>query len=1028
MSGENARRAVGRGRDREARRTSRRVPSSAVPIGIVAIIGVLYAIGSLLGWGGSAFTAWAEVAAAAAATGSLLVAARRLNAAQPDGDPPDDSTLEDSRLDFQPGALPPDPTAAESMVDDAGSPARGQGETQWRASWRWYGIAAACWLVGSIGSAISPSSGRSAMSASVFDLFYLAAVIALVIGMVVPTRLPRDARTWLRYAGDTYVCVCALFVLGWVTLFSDLYRRSGETPAEFLLELLYPLVDTVLVCGALSFVLGAARGHRRSAWLGYVALVAFAAADVVSLTVRLRGGAVADDPADILRLGGLLMLALVPWNGPSGSRIRESADEPGRMIGPGLAPAAVAAAATLFVAGRGLAGTDGLEPVVSLVAGSATIVLLVRLAGLLRENDGLRRAVDTGEEHFRALSESINDAVLICDLDAVVQYASAGALRTYRYAPDELLGRPLHEIIHPEDVPHVQDVFSEFLKAEEGTTTADDDPVPDTLRVSCRVRAADGTWLPTESTISRYSGTGEAPGRLLVTTRDLSEQAALQRQVTHLTFHDGLTGLPNRAYFEERTREVLSRKECGGKVAVVFADLDGFTAVNDSAGHAAGDQVLAQAARRLRATVQADDTVARWGGDEFAVLVENPAETQTAVELAERLLRVLSVEPYRVGSKGIVLTASVGIAFVVDQEPGTVSGNALGGTPGTVSGIELDGQRGAGHGAETPGEADGSLNAGRRLRRNAAELIRNGDLAMARAKELGGGRVEVFAPHMHADVVRRLELGSDLQRALAEEEFTVEFQPVVELATSRVTGVEALVRWWRGNDAVPPEEFIGPAEVSGLMIPLGDWVLREACREVARWRRESWEVGLSVNFTARQIAAPRFVESVAAALEETGLPPQALTLEVKEEVLVEDAGQSVERLSALRDLGVRLAIDDFGTGYASLAYLGQLPVDIIKIDPSFVAGLGSDETLTLLTRTIVRLGRDLGLTVVAEGIERPEQLELLREMDCPRGQGFLVARPMAAGRVESLVRTNLGAPDVAGGTTLPLEGTALSPG
>ncbi|MBO2450600.1 EAL domain-containing protein [Actinomadura barringtoniae] len=985
-----------RGDDRggDARRPARRVTPSALLIGVVALLGVAYITGSLLGWGGSAFTDWAEVAAAAAAAGSLLSASR---------------------------------------------PGRGGHRNLWRASWRWYGIAAACWFVGAVGSAAtSESAGRSALSLSVFDLFYLAASLALVTGLIVPIRLPRDARTWLRYAADTYVCVCALFVLGWVVIFGGLYHQSGETPSEFTLELLYPLIDAILVCGALSFVLGAARGHRRSAWMGYVALVAFAAADVVSLVVRLRGGPASDDPSDIFRLGALLLLFLVPWTGqgsetralegPSDLAVDDGTVEPeeqGRMIGPGLAPAAVAAAATLFVAGHSLTGTHGIEPVVSVIAGSATMVLLIRLAALLRENDRLRHAVDTGEEHFRALSESINDAVLICDLDAVVQYASAGALRTYRYTADELLGRPLGEIIHPEDLPRVQEVFAEFLadggeggggdggsdggEGGDGSGSGEDDHPDtlrlsaDTLRVSCRVRAADGTWLPTESTISRYSGIGDAPARVLVTTRDLSEQAALQRQVAHLTFHDGLTGLPNRAYFEERTRDVLSRQECGGKVAVVFADLDGFTAVNDSAGHAAGDQVLAQAARRLRATVQADDTVARWGGDEFAVLVENPAETQTAVELAERLLRVLSVEPYTIGGKAIVLTASVGIAFVDDTAEPQASDAAR---PPAVARAE----------------------AGRRLRRDAADLIRNGDLAMARAKELGGGRVEVFAPHMHADVVRRLELGSDLQRALAEEEFTVEFQPVVELATSRVTGVEALVRWWRGNESVPPEDFIGPAEESGLMIPLGDWVLREACREVSRWRGESWNVGLSVNFTARQIAAPRFVESVAAALEQTGLPPQALTVEVKEEVLVEDAGQSVERLSALRDLGVRLAIDDFGTGYASLAYLGQLPVDIIKIDPSFVAGLGSDETLTLLTRTIVRLGRDLGLTVVAEGIERPEQLELLREMDCPRGQGFLVARPMAAGRVESLVRTNLKGGGLPGTSGLPLEGTALSPG
>ncbi|MFC5753958.1 putative bifunctional diguanylate cyclase/phosphodiesterase, partial [Actinomadura rugatobispora] len=702
-----------------------------------------------------------------------------------------------------------------------------------------------------------------------------------------------------------------------------------------------------------------------------------------------------------------------------------------------------AAAAALFVAGHSLTGSNGLEPVVPMVAGTATLVVLGRLAGLLRENQRLRRAVGTGEDHFRALSESINDAVLICDLKGIVQYVSAGALRTYRYTPGELLSRSLHEIIHPEDLPRVRAGFLAFVSGDDDDGDADgrdgsaddpeepaDDAVPavdtvedavvrdaadGTLRLACRVRAADGTWLPTESTISRYSGPGDAPGRLLITTRDLSEQAALRRQVTHLTFHDGLTGLPNRAYFEERTQEVLSRQRAGGRVAVLFVDLDGFTAVNDSAGHAAGDQVLAQAARRLRGTVLAEDTVCRWGGDEFAVLVRlagdgagggpGAAETRAAVELAERMLRVLTLEPYKVGGKGIALTASIGIAFAGDEEE--PAGPGASGRPGPRS----------------------AAAAGRRLRRSAADLIRNGDLAMARAKELGGGRVEVFAPHMHSDVVRRLELGGDLRRAMAEEQFAVEFQPVVELATSRVTGVEALLRWWRGSESVPPERFIGPAEESGLMVPLGDWVLREACREVAGWRGEAWDIGLSVNFTARQIAAPRFVESVAAALEETGLPPSALTLEVREEVLVEDAGQNVARLSELRGLGVRLAIDDFGTGYASLAYLGQLPVDIIKIDPSFVAGLGSDETLTLLTRTIVRLGSDLGLTVVAEGIERPEQLELLRGMECPRGQGYLVARPMAAGRVESLVRTNLESPGdlPPGAIALPLGEPPMEP-
>jgi diguanylate cyclase (GGDEF)-like protein/PAS domain S-box-containing protein len=821
-----------------------------------------------------------------------------------------------------------------------------------RPSWRWFGIAAALWCAGATINAISRIVlARGVAALSLGDLFFLAAMVALATGFVVPIRLPRSTQVWVRYAADTYVCAGSLFILGWVTIFSQLYNGSGESPFEFFIELLYPLVDAVLVCALLPFVLGTRPGQRRSAWLAYAALVALTAADVVTTAVRLRGGAVPGDVGDVIRFFALLVLGAAPWTERWRKVDPEAEDDRGSIIGPGIATAVASGAAAFFVAGHSLTAGHSLEPVVSIVAGTALLVVLGRLADLLRENERLHKAVDSGETHFRALAESVDDIVTICDLEAVVRYVSPGVERRLSYPPQELLGRSILDVLHPEDLPRVVEALGAFA-SETGS-----------VRLAARIRAADGTWLPTESTISRYSRS-----RLLITTRDLSEKAALQRQVTHLTFHDGPTGLPNRAYFEERTRDVLDRRLGGG--AVVFIDIDGFTAVNDSAGHAAGDQVLAQAARRLRAAVHADDTVARWGGDEFAVLVENPADAQAVVDLAERLLRVLSSEPYRVAERGIALTASVGVAFA-DQV-------------------------------------------------SAPELIRNGDLAMARAKEFGGGRVEIFAAHMHADVVRRLELGGDLQRALAEEQFALDFQPMVELGTSRIVGVEALLRWWRGSTLVPPEEFIGAAEESGLMIPLGNWILREACGEVARWREDNgWDIGLSVNFTARQIAAPRFAETVAAVLNETGLAPSSLTLEVKEEVLVEDAGQNVERLSALRDLGVRLAIDDFGTGYASLAHLGRLPVDVIKIDPSFVAGLGRDETLSLLTRTIVRLGNDLGLAVVAEGIERPEQLELLREMGCPRGQGYLVARPMPPGRVEAVIRTSLSR------GAMPLQGSAL---
>ena len=298
---------------------------------------------------------------------------------------------------------------------------------------------------------------------------------------------------------------------------------------------------------------------------------------------------------------------------------------------------------------------------------------------------------------------------------------------------------------------------------------------------------------------------------------------ALRNQVAHLTFHDGVTGLPNRAYFEERTREVLGRPS-GRHVAVIFLDLDGFTAVNDSVGHASGDYLLGQAARRLRGGRAGRRHARPVGRRRVRGARGDGGEAQNARRPRRAAGRRGLAEPFRVADRDVALTASVGVAFAEEDTP-------------------------------------------------AGDLIRNADVAMARAKELGGRRVEVFAAQMHADVVRRLELAADLQRALIEQQFAIEYQPVVDLATSRVTAVEALVRWWRGSAFVPPDQFLGPAEDTGLIVPLGEWILREACRKVAAWRASSWDIGLSLNLSARQITAPRFVETVEEALEESGLPP-----------------------------------------------------------------------------------------------------------------------------------------------------------
>ncbi|WP_336205978.1 putative bifunctional diguanylate cyclase/phosphodiesterase [Nonomuraea sp. LPB2021202275-12-8] len=804
---------------------------------------------------------------------------------------------------------------------------------------RWMGGGGAIWAAG---MAVRPFAASSSFMVSFADLLVLLGAVLIGGGALIAAGRRLPAMVVLRHLADSYLCAASLFVVAWVVALRHVYTETAD-PALFTFAMLPPMLALVVTCA----VIPSAVTGRSAAWplgvAGVAVLATTTVAGMASAVARLDGGAA---PVWSLALApvAFLLLAAIPW-----MRTREMSAAPlvGNLIS--LVPLALVAVATCTLLVH-LASAPRQAPVtgVVVVAASVVLLLLVRMFVLSGANIRLRTLVSLGDKQLRDLAESTGDVVLICDYDGMVHEIGPGVEVTYGYRPDELVGGSIFDYIHPEDVPQIQSSLRAMGMDD------DENASPGACLIACRVRGADGTWRPTESVATRHAG-GE--DQLLVTTRDVSDEEALRNQVAHLTFHDGVTGLPNRSYFEERTREVLAGRS-SGHVAVIFLDLDGFTSVNDSVGHASGDYLLGQAARRLRGAVRPDDTLARWGGDEFAVLLETGAEAQHAVDLAERLVRAVSQEPFRVADRDVALTASVGVAFAEDELP-------------------------------------------------AGDLIRNADVAMARAKELGGRRVEVFAAQMHADVVRRLELAADLQRALIEQQFAIEYQPVVDLTTSRVTAVEALVRWWRGSVFVPPDQFLGPAEDTGLIVPLGEWILRESCREVAAWRASSWDIGLSLNLSARQITAPRFVETVEEALAESGLPASALTLEVIEEMLVEDAEETVKRLSELRALGVRLAIDDFGTGYASLAFLRQLPVDMIKIDPSFVSGLGRDETLTLLTRTIVRLGHDLGLIVVAEGIERPEQLEQLREMGCTRGQGFLVARPMAARGVDSLMRTSL---------------------
>ncbi len=430
-----------------------------------------------------------------------------------------------------------------------------------------------------------------------------------------------------------------------------------------------------------------------------------------------------------------------------------------------------------------------------------------------------------------------------------------------------------------------------------------------------------------------------------------------ERALLHQAFHDTLTGLPNRALLADRLGQALARRErrCL-EAAVLFLDIDRLKWVNDSLGHAAGDQLLVDVARRLESVLRPGDTVARFGGDEFVVLCEELSAAGEAVTVAERLRDALA-SPFHVRGREIGLTASIGIALASTSSH------------------------------DTPDA-----------------LLRDADAAMYRAKERGRDRVELFDDHMRSRAMARLETESTLRRAIEQTELRVHYQPVIELATGRATGLEALVRWEHPERGlVPPSEFITVAEETGLIVGLGAYVLAEACTQVARWnhRRPDGEpLTVSVNLSPHQLRARGLRELVAEALQHTGLDPRLLCLEITETALVEDADSNRAALDSLKDLGVTLAVDDFGTGYSSLLYLRRFPVDVLKIDRSFVVGLETNAEDTAIVSGVVGLAQALGLQAVAEGVETPEQAACLRQLGCPLAQGYHWSKPLTARQTE----------------------------
>ncbi|HKH18022.1 MAG TPA: EAL domain-containing protein [Solirubrobacteraceae bacterium] len=543
------------------------------------------------------------------------------------------------------------------------------------------------------------------------------------------------------------------------------------------------------------------------------------------------------------------------------------------------------------------------------------------------------------EARFSSLVQHSSDLITVLGPGGEIAYQSPSIERVLGYTPEEVAGRRFEELVEAGDRGRLARLVA--------SGAADD--VDHVQALECTLVHRDGETRAFEILVTNLQG-DEHVGGIVLNSRDVSERKVFEQQLAHQAFHDGVTGLANRALFAERVRHAIARsRREGSGLAVIFLDLDDFKTINDSLGHAAGDEVLIEVARRLDESIRGADTAARFGGDEFAVLLEDVEHSQEAADAAERILEALAV-PLVAGHKEIALRCSLGIS-VAEHESGA----------------------------------------------DADEMIRDADAAMYIAKRDGKGGYRLFEPAMHEGVVARLELRTDLQRALATEQLELHYQPVVRLEDASVIGVEALLRWRHPERGlVPPGVFIPIAEETGLIVPIGRWVLREGCRHARRVLAAldpAHRPSMSINLSLKQIQQSDIVADVRDALSESGVEARSLTLEITETVLMADTDLAVERLRELKELGVRLALDDFGTGYSSLSYLSRFPVDILKMDRSFLRE-GATPDSSGLANAVVALGATLDLEVVAEGIEFPEQWHTLRDLGCELGQGFYFARPM----------------------------------
>ncbi|WP_413801611.1 putative bifunctional diguanylate cyclase/phosphodiesterase [Streptomyces iranensis] len=799
--------------------------------------------------------------------------------------------------------------------------------------------------------------GRPVPTPSVADFCFLLFAPPAIVGMLVLAKRPTSRARWICLGLDAWLIAGSLVTLSWSLALAHTgeFGADGASVARGALSLAYPLLDIVLVSMVIVLHFRRSSGNRSAINTAIAAFALTVLCDALFTSPLLREHYRSGQILDAGWFAGSALLAYAPWvarreaaqNPPSARRSpQQSVPIAGSLAA--LAPYLAAAVCTLGVLSNVMDGRP-IDGVVLFTACAVVLALVVRQAIMLMDNIRLTQELAQKENHFRSLVQSSSDVIMIAAPTGILRYVSPAASGVYGRDADEMIGSELASLIHPEDLGSVVHEVRRFLAAAPG-----EEP---TTRIECRFRSGSGDWLNVESTINRHHG------GLIFNSRDVTERVRLQAQLQHNAEHDPLTDLPNRALFTRRVAHaVAGRRRTDAGTAVLFIDLDGFKAVNDTVGHHAGDELLVQAARRLQESVRSGsgDCAARLGGDEFAALIlgdgEGDAGTreQRIMEIADRLRLRLS-QPYRVESGTEVrVAASIGVAFA---EPGT--------SPGA--------------------------------------LMRNADLAMYRAKAAGKNRVELYAPQMQAEVARRAEVATRLRAALHDGEFVLLHQPVVELASGRITAVAAQARWRSAQGILfTPAEFLrvadngrGSGEDTARTAELSRWMLEAAVEQAAQRRRDGHPVPVCVRLPASRLVdksmPPKAVEAL---LARHGLPSGALILELTDSDPRVPLDELEHRLGALRRLGVRIALDGFGSGYAAIRALRRLPIDVLKLDPGLVEGVVESSRLHKITAGLLRIAGDLGMQSIAEGVELPEQIVTLRGMGCTHAQGAAFSGPL----------------------------------